>query len=72
MIFDDTQHLANEVFIDNNFIVVKPESLNQGYDVSELRCGGTKGGYDRIARSLAEKKGLPNRVGAAAAKKFFS
>jgi hypothetical protein len=38
----------------------------------ELRCGGTQAGYDRMARSLAEKKGLPNRVGAAVAKKFFS
>lgn len=38
MIFDDTQHLSNEVFIDGNFIVVKPESLNQGYDVSLDSC----------------------------------
>lgn len=38
----------------------------------ELRCGGTQAGYDRMARALAEKKGLPSRVGAAAAKKFFA
>ena len=38
MILDDTQHIADEVFIDGNFIVVKPRSLDQGYDVSLDRC----------------------------------
>lgn len=38
----------------------------------EYRCGGTKAGYDRIVRAFAEAKGLPGRVGSAAAKKFFA
>ncbi|MFM0158531.1 MULTISPECIES: hypothetical protein [Paraburkholderia] len=38
----------------------------------EHRCGGTKAGYDWIVRAFAETKGLPARVGSAAAKKFFA
>lgn len=36
-----------------------------------IRCGATKGGYDRIAKAYAQSKGLPSRVGASSAKKFF-
>ncbi|GAB7536949.1 hypothetical protein [Burkholderia sp. 3C] len=38
----------------------------------ELACGGTQAGYDRVVRAFAEAKGLPARVGEAAAKAFFS
>lgn len=37
-----------------------------------IRCGATKGGFDRIVRAYAESKGLPSRVGASAAAKFFA
>lgn len=36
-----------------------------------LRCGGTKGGYDRIVKAYARLKGLPSRVGAGSAAAFF-
>lgn len=37
-----------------------------------FRCGATKGGYDRIVKSYARMKGLPARVGQAAAAQFFA
>jgi hypothetical protein len=37
-----------------------------------LRCGATQGAYDRIVRAYAHAKGLPSRVGASSAKKFFA
>lgn len=36
------------------------------------RCGATKGGYDRLVKAYAQSKGLPSRVGAAAAAAFFA
>lgn len=38
----------------------------------ELRCGATKGGYDRIVKAYAKSNGIPTRVGAAAAAKFLA
>jgi hypothetical protein len=37
-----------------------------------IRCGATKGGYDRIVKAYARSKGLPARVGAASAAAFFA
>jgi hypothetical protein len=37
-----------------------------------IRCGATKGGYDRIVKAYARSKGLPSRVGAASAAAFFA
>jgi hypothetical protein len=37
-----------------------------------IRCGATKGGYDRIVKAYARSKGLPSRVGAASATAFFA
>lgn len=37
-----------------------------------IRCGATKGGYDRIGKAFARSKGLPSRVGAASAAAFFA
>ena len=36
-----------------------------------VRCGATKGGYDRIVKAYARLKGLPARVSAASAAAFF-
>jgi len=36
------------------------------------RCGATNGGYDRLIKEYARSKGLPSRVGAAAAAAFFA
>lgn len=37
-----------------------------------IRCGATKGGYDRIVKAYARFKGLPSRVGATSAAAFFA
>jgi hypothetical protein len=37
-----------------------------------LRCGATKGGYDRIVKEYAKWKGLPSRVSASTAVQFFA
>jgi len=36
------------------------------------RCEATNGGYDRLIKAYARSKGLPSRVGAAAAAEFFA
>lgn len=38
----------------------------------QLYCGGTKGGYGEIIKSIASLKGLPNRVGEKQAQSFFA
>jgi hypothetical protein len=38
----------------------------------QFRCGGTKGGYDRIVKSYAKTKGLPGRISTATAIQFFA
>lgn len=38
----------------------------------QYRCGDTKGGYDRIVKSYAKTKGLPDRVSTSTAIQFFT
>ncbi|TAM51214.1 MAG: hypothetical protein EPN57_18340 [Paraburkholderia sp.] len=47
-------------------------TFKDAIDHVEFRCGAKKASYDRIVRAFAEAKGLPGRVGEAAAKKFFA
>ena len=38
----------------------------------QFHCGGTKGSYDKLVKSYAKTKGLPDRVSTATAIQFFS